>query len=87
MKRISILLIVLLVLCVQGIFAQNDGATKRFGLFIGANNGGQGRQTLRYAVSDAKAVNKVFLDMGGIEIQDATLLVEPSVREINQQID
>jgi hypothetical protein len=88
MKKTSIFLMIILAASIQGIFAQNtDGATKRYGLFIGANNGGQGRETLRYAVSDAKAVSKVFLDMGGIETQDAILLVEPSVREINQQID
>jgi hypothetical protein len=87
MKKTGIFLLIMMIASIQVIFAEIDGTTKRFGLFIGANNGGQGRQTLRYAVSDAKAVNKVFLDMGGIETDDATLLVEPTVREINQQID
>ncbi|MDR2900850.1 MAG: caspase family protein [Treponema sp.] len=87
MKRTSFFLMIMLAVAIQGIFAQVDGTTKRYGLFIGANNGGQERETLRYAVSDAKAVSKVFLDMGGIQTQDAILLVEPSVREINQQIN
>jgi hypothetical protein len=88
MKKIHIFLVMMLAVCIQGIFAAElGGTTKRYGLFIGANNGGQGRETLRYAVSDAKAVSKVFLDMGGIESEDGILLVEPSVREINQQID
>ncbi len=86
MKRTGLLLIIMLAVSIQGLFADLDG-TKRYGLFIGANNGGQGRETLRYAVSDARAVSKVFLEMGGIEPQDAVLLVEPSVREIDQQID
>ncbi len=87
MKRIYFFLIVILTVLNQGVFADPDGATKRYGLFIGANNGGKERQTLRYAVSDAKAVTKVFLEMGGIQSEDAILLVEPTIRDINQQID
>ena len=87
MRRIPLLSLILLIILGQGVFADPDGITKRFGLFIGANNGGRERQTLRYAVSDAKAMAKVFLDMGGINPEDTVLLVEPSVREINEQID
>ncbi len=87
MKNKGIFLLAMLAVSIHGLFAEIDGTTKRYGLFIGANNGGLGRQTLRYAISDAKAVAQVFLEMGGIEDEDAILLVEPSVREIDQQID
>jgi hypothetical protein len=62
-----------------------DG-TRRFGIFIGSNNGGRDRIMLRYAVSDARAVSKVFTDMGGIYDGDNLLLVEPSVGDINRRI-
>ena len=61
--------------------------TRRLGLFVGSNNGGRDRVMLRYAVSDAKAVSRVFNDMGGIVQGDNILLVEPTVRDINRQLD
>jgi len=61
--------------------------TRRLGLFIGSNNGGRDRVMLRYAVSDARAVAKVFGDMGGITPSDNIILVEPSIAEINRQLD
>ena len=68
--------------------AEGDWAvTRRFGIFIGSNNGGRDRITLRYAVSDAKSLSRVFTGMGGIAGEDNVLLVEPSVREINRQLD
>jgi hypothetical protein len=79
------------VLAVSGAFADPAGGpeeqgTRRFGLFIGSNNGGRGRVMLRYAVSDARAVSRVFGDMGGIAGEDNILLVEPNLRDINRQI-
>jgi uncharacterized caspase-like protein len=66
---------------------QAGSATRRLGLFIGSNNGGRDRVTLRYAVTDAKAVSRVFGDMGGIAPADNILLVEPGVAEINRRLD
>jgi hypothetical protein len=63
-----------------------ENSTKRFGLFIGANNGGRNRSTLRYAVSDARAVSRVFSEMGGVGAEDNILLIEPTIGEINRQI-
>jgi hypothetical protein len=64
----------------------NFGLTRRFGLFIGANNGGRDRLMLRYAVSDAKAVSKVFTEMGGIAGEDNVILIEPSIGEIERGV-
>ncbi len=61
--------------------------TRRLGIFIGANNGGRERAVLRYAVSDAQSVSWIFASMGGIGQSDNVLLVEPSVRDINRQLD
>ena len=70
-----------------GLFADEGAVTRRFGLFIGSNNGGRDRVMLRYAVSDAKSVSRVFAGMGGIAEEDNVLLVEPTVAEINRLID
>ncbi|MHB9291600.1 hypothetical protein Holit_00678 [Hollandina sp. SP2] len=71
------------------VFAAEDGpaGTRRFGVFIGSNNGGRDRVMLRYAVSDAKTVSRIFRGMGGIAAADNLLLIEPSVADINRQFD
>ncbi|MDR1836692.1 MAG: caspase family protein [Treponema sp.] len=66
---------------------QDESSTRRFGIFIGSNNGGRDRIALRYAVSDARSISNVFFEMGGIASEDSVLLVEPSVRDINNRID
>ncbi|MDR1144235.1 MAG: caspase family protein [Spirochaetaceae bacterium] len=63
-----------------------EGA-RRFGLFIGSNNGGGGRAALRYAVSDARQVSQVFAAMGGIGSGDNVLLVEPGPAEIRRRLE
>jgi len=67
--------------------APPESSMRRFGIFIGSNNGGRDRVTLRYAISDAQAMSKVFNEMGGILEGDSILLVEPSIREVNARID
>jgi hypothetical protein len=52
--------------------------TRRFALLVGANHGGKDRVTLRYAVDDAKAVQKVLEEMGGILPSDSLFLADPS---------
>jgi hypothetical protein len=71
------------------VFAADNGlaVTRRFGVFIGSNSGGRDRIMLRYAVSDAKTVSRIFSDMGGIAGEDNVLLIEPSVADINRQFD
>jgi hypothetical protein len=53
-------------------------AIRRLALVIGANDGGPGRERLRYAVSDAQAVIQVLENLGGVAADDSRLLVEPS---------
>ncbi|MDR1586644.1 MAG: caspase family protein [Treponema sp.] len=63
-----------------------DSGIRRFGLFVGANNGGGGRITLRYAVSDARSIAGIFSVMGGIQDEDHILLVEPSSGDIDRNL-
>jgi hypothetical protein len=81
-KIIAVLLFSFIVL--HGLSAA-EGATQRFGLFIGSNNGG--RSVLRYAVSDARSLSRVFGSMGGITGENNILLVEPSIADINRQLE
>ena len=85
-KRITALVILFLVFSLS-LFAAEGAATRRFGIFIGSNNGGWDRVTLRYAVSDARSVSKVFSGMGGISAEDAVILVDPTVGEINRVLE
>ena len=67
--------------------SQAENTTRRFGIFIGSNNGGKERVMLRYAISDARSMINVFSEMGGITNDDAVLLLEPTIKEINKRID
>jgi len=67
--------------------APPENSMRRFGIFIGSNNGGRDRVMLHYAISDAQAMSKVFKEMGGIADADSILLVEPTIREVNNRID
>jgi len=88
-KKIAVAGFLFLLILNNGLFAANGelAATRRFGIFIGSNNGGKDRVMLRYAVSDAKSVSNVFTGMGGIAGEDSILLVEPTVAEINRRLD
>jgi hypothetical protein len=52
--------------------------TRRFAFLVGANDGGMDRGTLRYAVTDARAMKAVLEELGGVSPQDSRFLEEPS---------
>ncbi|MFN3202602.1 MAG: caspase domain-containing protein [Bradymonadia bacterium] len=58
--------------------AGEDIRVRRFALLAGANDGGSDRIPLRYAISDARAVQKVLTELGGVARADHVLLVDPS---------
>ena len=55
----------------------NNEPIRRLLFVIGANNGGPGRDRLRYAVSDARAMIQVLENLGGVSADDSRLLVDP----------
>lgn len=61
---------------------QAPAGIKRLCILVGANDGGPARETLRYAVSDALALRRVFTTMGGIDAQDCVLQVNPNKAEL-----
>ena len=62
--------------------AENQTHVRRYLLSAGANNGGKERVALRYAVADANAFAAVFLEMGGVEKNNALVLANPNSREL-----
>jgi len=60
--------------------------TRRFALLVGANDGGNDRVTLRYAVDDAQAIQKVLEEMGGILPGDSRFLADPSRETFFEEI-
>jgi len=97
-KSITIILLLLIISSAVKIAAEQaitgagsqfpEGAVmRRFGIFIGSNNGGRDRVMLRYAVSDAKSVSRIFTGMGGVSQEDNILLIEPTMDEINRELD
>ncbi|MFW5686167.1 MAG: caspase family protein [Spirochaetota bacterium] len=80
------ILILLALLAGVTVFAQ-DQAIRRYGLFVGANDGGRERVTLRWAISDAQRVADVMTEIGGIRSQDAYVLTDPTARDLELQFD
>ncbi|NPC85703.1 caspase family protein, partial [Pyxidicoccus fallax] len=49
---------------------------RRFALIVGSSEGGDGRERLRYAGSDALAMSRVLEELGGVAVADRVLLLE-----------
>lgn len=92
MTRLCPSLLLLSLLCLLGGWAQPSVALaravepasdavlsiRRFSLVVGANDGGDDRVTLRYAVSDADLVGDVLRRFGGVSNDDHVRLSDPS---------
>lgn len=63
-----------------------EPAVRRYGLFVGANDGGRGRVLLRYAGSDAEMVASTLQRIGGLDSADTILLKNPTGEQIKQGI-
>ncbi|MBM4780968.1 MAG: caspase family protein, partial [Archangiaceae bacterium] len=62
--------------------AQAEGPTRRFALFIGNNEGGEGTRPLLYATDDAKRMHEVMIRLGGTTSNDAMLLLNESSDDV-----
>jgi hypothetical protein len=63
-----------LLLCAPARAADDDVRLRRFGLMVGVNDGGTGRPLLRYAVSDARSVERVLRTLGGVAPRDVVFV-------------
>ncbi|MGD2294934.1 MAG: caspase family protein [Candidatus Aminicenantes bacterium] len=65
----------------------NQAVVKRFVVAVGANNGGEKREELQYALSDAKSFLRVFHDLGGVTEEDSLFLAEPDAKSFFTELD
>ncbi|HNX22615.1 MAG TPA: caspase family protein [Spirochaetota bacterium] len=76
-----IAIIILLIAAMPGIIKTAEAKNiRRFAVIVGANNGGDGRVMLRYAVSDADTMMNVLKSIGGVSDSDGLLLINPDRR-------
>ena len=80
MKKTAIIIMLIFASALQA--SASDNGIRRYLLAAGANNGGAGRVTLRYAVSDAQAFAAVLTDLGGVEKNNALVLTNPTGKEL-----
>lgn len=59
---------------------------RRFALVVGANDGGSGRIKLKFASSDAQTFAGVMREMGGVEVADLVLLLDPGVKAYDEAV-
>jgi len=68
----------------SSLFAVDNDAIRlhRFGIFVGANDGGVGRTKLQWALSDARRLAAVMQETGGIAREDCVILNQPLTVEL-----
>jgi len=67
--------------------ADPESPTRRFGIFIGSNNGGSDRNMLNYAVTAARSMSNLYNEMRMIDNADSFLLLDTNISEINMRFD
>jgi hypothetical protein len=75
--------LILLLTVAEGLAAQTV-PVRRLGLFIGCNEGDRNRSNLLYATTDADNMAALMSDIGGIDQDDMTILLNPDGREIGR---
>lgn len=88
MKHLKILLAAYIALIAAGgIFAAETSEmlpVERYALYVASNDGGTGRERLRYARTDAKRLSETMAEIGGIDSKNSMMLVDPSFAEVNK---
>lgn len=56
---------------------------RRFALFVGNDDGGPGTRPLLYARDDARRLHDVFLRLGGVQAEDAMLLLDENADDVS----
>src|SRR4051794_33719092 len=79
-------LLVMALLCWPlSVSAEADANT--YALVIGANRGGQGQATLRYATQDARRVADLLVELGRTRRDQIELLIEPTPGAVEQALE
>ena len=86
MKYIDFMLIGATFITTQFVFGSSFDTEaqkiRRYGLFIGVNEGGNTRPKLKYATTDAENFSKVMGELGGINKEDEVLLLNPNSKSV-----
>ncbi len=82
------LIFIFLILAARA-FAAADPApeslpVERYALYVASNEGGTGRQELRYAVTDASRLATTMFEIGGVRPENSIILSDPTKNEIDQ---
>lgn len=87
-KNISVLLL-LFTICSGSIFAaeQTGASIERYALYVASNRGGNGRETLKYAGTDAENLARTMIEIGGVRKQNSFILVDSTRDEIEGAFD
>ncbi len=88
MNNITILFVAIAALLLLPLGAQSADkaerqAVERFALYIAANDGGEGRERLRYALSDARRLAATLGEVGGVESRNSMILADPDRKRIH----
>lgn len=86
-KRNIPIVLLLLLLVAAGLSAQSGAPVRRFGIFVGANDGGADRVQLRWAASDAYRLADVMSDVGGLDPRNAIVLIDPDADRLVDEMD
>lgn len=65
------------ILLISGTLLAEGQSIHRYGIFVGANNGGKERVQLRYAESDAQELAEVLMELGGLPAENMLFLKQP----------
>ncbi len=66
---------------------ENTNGVDRYAVFIGSNKGGQGREQLLYAGSDAQSFQKTMTEIGGVTDSNSYVLIDPTKEKIDETLN
>lgn len=66
---------------------ENTNGVDRYAVFIGSNKGGQGREQLLYAGSDAQNFQKTMTEIGGVTDSNSYVLIDPTKEKIDETLN
>lgn len=86
-RTLSLLVLIVAIASVGADDATGSAPVRRFGIFVGANDGGAERVRLRWAASDAYRLADVMHDVGGLDPRDAIVLVDPDSIRLEEEMN
>lgn len=86
-KTRKLTIIALLLCSISMLWALDGNETLRWGIFIGANDGGRNLETLLYADDDAMVMAETLSDLGGLSPRNVEILIDPKPDTILLSLD